>query len=77
MNGDIIRRLEQNKDIIGHVHTAGCPGRGELDENQELHYPAIMRKLLDIDYKGYVGQEFIPTRDPLAGLKQAVGLCDV
>ncbi len=77
MNGDIIRRLDQNKDIIGHVHTAGCPGRGELDENQELQYPAIMHKLLDIDFKGYVGQEFIPTQDPLAGLKQAVSLCDI
>ncbi len=77
MHGDLIRRLEQNKDIIGHVHTAGVPGRGELDENQEINYPAVVRKLLDIGYTGYVGQEFIPTRDPLAGLKQAVLLCDV
>jgi hydroxypyruvate isomerase len=77
MNGDIIRRLDQLKDIIGHVHTAGNPGRGELDDNQEIQYPPIMRKLLDIGYTGYVGQEFIPTRDPLAGLQQAVALCDV
>lgn len=77
MNGDVIRRIEQNKDVIGHVHTAGNPGRAELDENQEMQYPPIMRKLLDIKYDGYVGQEFIPTRDPLAGLKQAVALCDV
>ncbi|HEY8506168.1 MAG TPA: TIM barrel protein [Gemmataceae bacterium] len=77
MNGDVIRRIEQNKDIIGHVHTAGNPGRGELDENQEIQYPAVMRKLLEIGYKGYVGQEFIPTRDPLAGLRQAVKVCDV
>jgi hydroxypyruvate isomerase len=77
MHGDLIRRIEQNKDVIGHVHTAGVPGRGELDENQEVNYPAVMRKLLDIGYTGYVGQEFIPTRDPLAGLKQAVTLCDV
>lgn len=77
MNGDVIRRLEQYKDLIGHVHTAGCPGRGELDENQEINYPPIMRKLLDIGYTGYVGQEFIPTRDALAGLRQAVALCDV
>ncbi|GBD35676.1 Hydroxypyruvate isomerase [bacterium HR36] len=77
MHGDIIRRLEENKDILGHIHTAGVPGRGELDEHQELNYPAIMRKLLQIGYQGYVGQEFIPTRDPLAGLKQAVALCDV
>ncbi len=77
MHGDVIRRLEQNKDMIGHVHTAGVPGRGELDENQEVNYPAIMKKLVDMGYTGYVGQEFIPTRDPAAGLKQAVKLCDV
>ncbi len=77
MNGDIIRRIEQNKDIIGHVHTAGCPGRGELNDAQEIYYPPIMKKLLDIGYDGYVGQEFIPTGSPLAGLKEAVSLCDV
>lgn len=77
MHGDVIRRLEQNKDIIGHVHTAGNPGRGELDEMQEINYPAVMRKLVEIKYTGHVGQEFIPTRDPLEGLKQAVRLCDV
>jgi hydroxypyruvate isomerase len=77
MNGDLIRRLEQTKDIVGHVHTAGCPGRGELDANQEIHYPAVLRKLLEINYEGYVGQEFIPTRDPVAGLTEAVKLCDV
>ena len=77
MNGDVIRRIGQCRDVIGHVHTAGNPGRGELDEQQELNYPPIMRKLLEIGYAGWVGQEFIPTRDPLAGLKQAVALCDV
>jgi hydroxypyruvate isomerase len=77
MHGDLIRRIEQTKDLIGHVHTAGVPGRGELDEGQEVNYPAVMKKLVDIGYAGYVGQEFIPTRDPLAGLKQAVKLCDV
>jgi len=77
MNGDVIRRLSQHMDIIGHVHTAGNPGRGELDENQEIQYPAIMRKLVELNYDGYVGQEFIPTRDPLEGLTQAVTLCDV
>ena len=59
------------------MHTAGNPGRGELDEKQEINYPPIMRKLTEIGYKGYVGQEFIPTRDPLAGLREAVLLCDV
>ncbi len=77
MHGDVIRRIEQTKDIIGHVHTAGNPGRGELDDHQEINYPPIMRKLIDIGYAGYVGQEFIPTRDPLAGLREAVKLCDV
>jgi sugar phosphate isomerase/epimerase len=77
MHGDIIRRIEQTKDIIGHIHTAGCPGRGELDETQEINYPAVMKKLMAVGYAGYVGQEFIPTRDPLAGLKQAVAVCDV
>jgi hydroxypyruvate isomerase len=77
MNGDVITRLGQHKDVIGHVHTAGNPGRGELDDNQEINYPPIMRKLIEIGYAGYVGQEFIPTRDPLASLQQAVRLCDV
>ena len=77
MHGDVIRRMESVKDLIGHVHVAGVPGRAELDDTQEINYPPILRKLLDLGYTGYVGQEFIPTRDPLAGLKQAVALCDV
>jgi len=77
MHGDVIRRIEENKELLGHIHTAGNPGRGELDENQEINYPAIMRKLLGVKYTGYVGHEFIPTRDPLAGLKQAISVCDV
>jgi sugar phosphate isomerase/epimerase len=77
MHGDLIRRLEETKDILGHVHTAGNPGRGELDENQEIQYPPLMKKLVEIGYTGYVGQEFIPTRNPLEGLRQAVRLCDV
>ncbi len=77
MHGDLIRRLEQTKDILGHVHTVGNPGRGELDENQGILYPPVMKKLLDLGYTGYVGQEFIPTRAPLDGLRQAVRACDV
>jgi hydroxypyruvate isomerase len=77
MNGDLIRRVEQCKDVIGHIHVAGCPGRGELDGSQEINFPPLMLKLLDIGYEGYVGQEFIPTRDALTGLRQAVALCDV
>ena len=77
MNGDVIRRLEECKDVIGHIHTAGNPGRAELDDNQEINFPPILRKIVEIGYKGFVGHEFIPTRDPLAGLKQAIQLCDV
>jgi hydroxypyruvate isomerase len=77
MDGDVIRRIRQHKDYIGHVHTAGCPGRGELDDTQEIQYAPIMRALLETGYTGYVGQEFIPTRDAVAGLEQAVAVCDV
>jgi sugar phosphate isomerase/epimerase len=77
MHGDLIRRIEETKDLIGHVHTAGVPGRGELDESQEINYAAVIKKLLDVGYTGYIGQEFIPTRDPHDGLKQAVRVCDV
>ncbi|MFN9040776.1 MAG: hydroxypyruvate isomerase family protein, partial [Planctomyces sp.] len=77
MNGDVIRRLEENRDILGHIHTAGNPGRCELDENQEINFPPILRKLVELGYDGYVGHEFIPNRDPLAGLRQAVEVCDV
>ncbi len=77
MHGDVIRRIRQHAEWIGHVHTAGNPGRCELDDTQEIHYPPIMRALLDVGYKGFVGQEFIPTRDAVEGLRQAVVLCDV
>jgi len=77
MDGDLIRRIRQHGPLIGHVHIAGNPGRGELDENQEINAAACMRALLEVGYQGYVGHEFIPTRDPLEGLKQAVAACDV
>jgi hydroxypyruvate isomerase len=77
MHGDVIRRLRHYGPLIGHVHVAGVPGRGELDGIQEIHYPAIMRALLEIGYRGYVGQEFIPTREPAEGLERAVALCNV
>lgn len=78
MNGDVIRRIRKNIDAIGHVHTAGVPGRGEIDATQELHYPAIMRALLDSGYKGFVAQEFIPTwDDKLGSLRHGVRTCDV
>lgn len=77
MDGDVIRRIKEHKDYIGHIHTAGNPGRGELDDNQEINYPAVMKALLEVGYTGFVGQEFIPVGDPLVGLTEAVGLCDV
>jgi len=77
MNGDVIRRLRQYRDLLGHIHVAGVPGRAELDECQEIHFPAVMRTLVEIGYTGFVGQEFIPTRDANASLAEAVALCDV
>lgn len=78
MNGDVIRRIRQYKEHIGHYHVAGVPGRGELDHTQELYYPAIMRAILETGYGGYVSQEFIPTwPDKLAALRHAVRVCDV
>jgi hydroxypyruvate isomerase len=77
MDGDVISRIRKWGEYIGHVHTAGNPGRGELDDRQEINYPPIMRALVEVGYKGYVGQEFIPTRDPAKGLQEAVALCDV
>lgn len=78
MDGDIIRRLRQYKDLIGHIHTAGVPGRGELDETQELNYPAIMRTLVELGYDGYVTHEFIPTwSDKVLALRHAAQVCDV
>jgi hydroxypyruvate isomerase len=77
MDGDLIRRIKQCKDAINHVHTAGNPGRGELDKNQEINYPPVLKALLDIGYKAHVGHEFIPTRDAADGLREAVAVCDV
>ncbi len=78
MNGDLVARIrEYGTDLIGHIHTAGVPGRAELDDSQENNYPAIMRALLEVGYEGYVGHEFIPTRDPLEGLREAIAVCDV
>jgi hydroxypyruvate isomerase len=78
MNGDVIRRIRQYKDVIAHYHTAGVPGRGELDDTQEVNYPAVLRAILETGYTGYVAQEFIPTwRDPVAALRHAAMVCDV
>ena len=78
MNGDVIRRIGQYKDLIGHYHTAGNPGRAELDDSQEINYPAVMRAIVETGYKGFVAQEFIPTwDDPVAALRHAAMVCDV
>jgi hydroxypyruvate isomerase len=81
MDGDVITRLRQYIDYIGHIHTAGVPGRGELDGRQELDYRSIMEVLAELNYQGYVGQEFFvsgPTREhALDALQRAVKLCDV
>ncbi len=78
MNGDVIRRIKQYKDIIGHYHTAGCPGRGEIDDTQEINYPPILKTILDTGYEGYVAQEFIPTwKNPIDSLRHAAEVCDI
>jgi hydroxypyruvate isomerase len=75
--GDIIATIRRNHEYFGHYHTGGVPGRNEIDDTQELNYPAIMRAIVETGYKGWVGQEFIPKRDPLASLTQAAKICDV
>ncbi len=78
MNGDVIRRIRQYHTYIGHYHTAGNPGRCEIDEKQEINYPPIMQAILETGYTGFVAQEFIPTwKDTLAALNHAIGVCDV
>jgi hydroxypyruvate isomerase len=77
MEGDVIRTVRDYKDYIAHYHTGGVPGRHEIDDTQELNYPAIVRAILDTGYQGFLGQEFIPARDPLASLAQALRTCDV
>lgn len=79
--GDVIRTIQNNHEYFGHYHTAGVPGRHEIDDHQELNYPAIMEAIIKTGYKGYVAQEFIPTgktnEEKLAALKDAVRRCDV
>jgi len=76
--GDVIRTIRDNVSYIGHYHTGGVPGRHEIDETQELYYPAIMKAIIDTGFKGYVAQEFIPAeKDKIASLQKAVIICDV
>ncbi len=77
MEGDLIATIRKNIRHIGHFHTAGVPGRHELDENQEIYYPAVMRAIFETGYDGYVAHEYSPVRDAVASLEQAVRTCDV
>lgn len=78
MEGDVIATIKKFHPYFAHYHTGGVPGRAEIDETQELNYPAIMKAIVDTGFKGFVAQEFIPKRpDGLASLKQGVNICDV
>ena len=77
MEGDVIDTIKENKDFIAHYHTGGVPGRAEIDETQELQYPAIMKAIIATGYKGFVAQEFIPKHEAMASLAAAFKICDV
>jgi hydroxypyruvate isomerase len=78
MEGDVIATIRKYKQYISHYHTGGVPGRHEIDESQELYYPAIMRAILETGFNGFVAQEFVPAKaDKINSLKQGVGICDV
>lgn len=77
MEGDVIQTIRDNHQWFGHYHTAGVPGRNEIDDTQELNYPAICRAIAETGFSGYVGQEFVPLGDWKAGLRQAYEACHV
>ena len=77
MEGDIIRTIRENIAYLGHFHTAGNPGRHEIDDTQELNYRAIAQAIVDLKYTGYLSHEYSPLRDPLKSLDQAISICDV
>ena len=77
MEGDVIRTIQQNKEWFAHYHTGGVPGRHELDERRSCNWPAIAKAIVDTGFMGYFAHEFIPTRDPMTSLREAVVLCDV
>ena len=76
MEGDVIRTIRENIRWIGHFHTAGVPGRRDLDETQELHYAAICKAIAETEYDLYVGHEFKPKGDPIDALRAAFAICD-
>jgi hydroxypyruvate isomerase len=78
MEGDLADTIRENHQYIGHYHTGGVPGRAEIDETQEIHYPTVMRAILASGFKGFVAQEFVPKRpDPIASLREGLRICDV
>jgi hydroxypyruvate isomerase len=77
MEGDLIATIRENIKWLGHFHTGGVPGRHELDDTQEINWPAVMRAVAATGFAGYVAHEFVPTRDPLTSLAEAVTLCDI
>ncbi|HMA23585.1 MAG TPA: TIM barrel protein, partial [Gemmatimonadaceae bacterium] len=77
MEGDVIRTVRANIEHIAHFHTGGVPGRNEIDETQELYYHRVMQAIADTGFPGFVGQEFVPKRDPVASMKQAYEICNV
>jgi hydroxypyruvate isomerase len=77
MEGDLIRTITENIDCLGHFHTGGVPGRHELGNTQEVNWAGVMRAIAAMKYTGYVAHEFVPARDPLPSLQEAVELCDV
>jgi len=77
MEGDLITTIRENIQWLGHFHTGGVPGRHELDDTQEVQWDGVMRAIAALNFQGYVAHEFVPTRDPLISLRQAVDLCDV
>jgi len=77
MEGELINNIRNFKDVIGHYHTGGNPGRNEIDDTQEIYYPAVMKAIIETGFKGFVAHEFVPKRpDKLASLRQAVEICD-
>jgi len=78
MEGDMCDTIRENHQYIAHYHTGGVPGRAEIDESQEINYPAVMKTIIETGFKGFVAQEFVPKRpDVIASLKQGVQICDV
>jgi hydroxypyruvate isomerase len=77
MEGDLVRTITDHQDLIAHYHTGGVPGRHELDATQEINWPAVCKAIVATGFRGYLAHEFVPTRDPLTSLREAVVLCDV